>query len=435
MHADILLISNAPGEVNAWLKPVVRQLRNDFPSARLTVLLVPCPYASGEERRIIEGWNLGVRIWDPRESVRYLLGGRSPEPTTWKDFGVVLFLGGDQFFGVLASRRTGYPLLTYTETTGRWTSWVDRFLVTDRKVLLDLRRKRVSPRKLSVVGNLMVDAVRPTYDTLEVRQKLGFLRDARVVSLLPGSKPFKLKYMTPLLLRTAELLTECDPSLQFILTLSPFTPVSLLEEVLSDRRLHKITGGCGGRLMKIQDRHYILTGGGTQIRVVGPEYHYPSMAIADLALTVPGTNTAELAILGVPMLVLLPLNKPEEIPLDGLIEHIGKIPFIGRRIKRAAVQFAASRQEFLAIPNARADRMVTPELRGHLTPDRVCQVAHSLLEDEAQRRSIRLALHETMGYPGAAMAISLIVRETLTNAARHMPRMLPSSSKEQQESN
>lgn len=435
MQTDILLISNAPGEVNAWLKPVARQLRLDFPSSRLTVLLVPCPYASGEERRIIESWNLGIQVWEPRESVRFLLGGATPEPLTWRDFGVVLFLGGDQFFGVLASRRTGYPLLTYTETTGRWASWVDRFLVADRKVLLDLRRKRVSPRKLSVVGNLMVDAVRPTYDTQDVRQKLGFARDARVVSLLPGSKPFKVKYMTPMLLRTAELLTERDPSLQFILTLSPFTPVSLLEEVLSDRRLHRIIGGCGGRLMKLQDRHYILTGGGTQIRVVGPEFHYPSLAIADLALTVPGTNTAELAILGVPMLVLLPLNKPEEIPIDGLLEHIGRVPFFGKRIKRAAVKTLASRQRFLAIPNARAERMVTPELRGHLTPDQVAEVAASLLDDEARRRQIRLALHETMGYPGAATAISLIVRETLASAARHLPRLLSNSPKEQQESN
>jgi len=435
MQTDILLISNAPGEVNAWLKPVVRQLRHDFPGSRLTVLLVPCPYASGEERRIIEGWNLGIRVWEPRESVRYLLGGTTPEPMAWRDFGVVLFLGGDQFFGVLASRRTGYPLLTYTETTGRWANWVDRFLVADRKVLLDLRRNRVSPRKLSVVGNLMVDAVRPNFDTQEIRQKLGFACDSRVVSLLPGSKPFKLKYMTPLLLRTAELLTERDPSLQFILTLSPFTPVSLLEEVLSDRRLHRIIGGCGGRLMKLQDRHYILTGGGTQIRVVGPEFHYPSLSIADLALTVPGTNTAELAILGVPMLVLLPLNKPEEIPIDGILEHVGRIPFVGKRIKRAAVNTLAARQRFLAIPNAKAERMVTPELRGHLTPEQIAELATTVLEDEDHRRQIKLALQETMGYPGAASAISLLVRETFANAARHLPRILPNSPKEQQESN
>ena len=44
---------------------------------------------------------------------------------------------------------------------------------------------------------------------------------------------------------------------------------------------------------------------------------YNLMNWADLALTILGTNTVELAALGVPMVVTVPLTHPEEIPLRG----------------------------------------------------------------------------------------------------------------------
>ncbi|MBM3273959.1 MAG: lipid-A-disaccharide synthase, partial [Candidatus Sericytochromatia bacterium] len=47
MQADIIIISNAPGELAAWVRPVVGDLRKRHPEARITVALVPCPYASG----------------------------------------------------------------------------------------------------------------------------------------------------------------------------------------------------------------------------------------------------------------------------------------------------------------------------------------------------------------------------------------------------
>lgn len=435
MQADIILITNGPGELSTWVKPVVRQLRAEMPTARLTIALVPCPYASGEERRSIEAWGLPIRVWDPTDTVRFLLGGRMPSRDPLRDYGTVIFLGGDQAFGVMMSRRTGYPLLSYTETTGRWAPWVERFLASDRKVFLNLRNKRIHPRKLAMVGNLMVDAVRPTYDPNEVRARLGLSSEAPVVGLLPGSKPFKVKYITPLLLKAVELMWEDDPSIQFVLHQSPFTPLSQLAETLKDERLQAVTGGCGGRLVSVKDQTYIVTPNGAQIRILGPEFNYQGMSIADLALTVPGTNTAELAILGVPMLVLLPLNKPEEIPLDGLAGHIGGLPLIGKPLKRMVVNALAKRLKLIALPNQRAGSEITPELKGVITPQEVFTASKALLDDAERRRQIRLDLYQAMGYPGAAAAVVAVVRETLANTARHVPRVAPPAHQEQQESN
>lgn len=432
MLADILLITNGPGELSTWVRPLVRQLRAELPTARLTIALVPCPYASGEEARSIAAWGVPVRVWEPTETMRYLLGGRMPSVEPLRDFGAVLFLGGDQVFGVMMAQRTGYPLLSYTETTGRWARWVDRFLVSDRQTLMALRGKRIDPAKLALVGNLMVDAVRPAYDPNEVRARLGFSSEAPVVGLLPGSKPFKVKYITPLLLKAAELLWEDDPAIQFVLHQSPFTPLEQIAEALADRRLQAVTGGCGGRLVTLKDQTYIVTPNGAQIRILGPEHHYQGMSVADVALTVPGTNTAELAILGVPMLVLLPLNKPEEIPLDGLAGQLGGLPLIGKPLKRLVVNALARRLKLIALPNQRAGREITPELKGVITPLDVYASTRALLNDAEGRRRIRLDLYQAMGYPGAAAAIVAIVKECLANTARHVPRVSPPTHQEQQ---
>ena len=74
------------------------------------------------------------------------------------------------------------------------------------------------------------------------------------------------------------------------------------------------------------------------------------MRAADLAVTIPGTNTLELGIAGVPSLVLLPLNKPEVIPLEGPGHWLSLVPGVGTTLKRQAVRLAAPRFP-VALPN------------------------------------------------------------------------------------
>jgi lipid-A-disaccharide synthase len=55
---DILILSNGPGEVTTWVRPVVKALRaelgNDRLQVRISVILSPCPHASGKES--LGGW-------------------------------------------------------------------------------------------------------------------------------------------------------------------------------------------------------------------------------------------------------------------------------------------------------------------------------------------------------------------------------------------
>jgi hypothetical protein len=56
---------------------------------------------------------------------------------------------------------------------------------------------------------------------------------------------------------------------------------------------------------------------------------------ATIAVTIPGTNTLELGIAGVPSVVMLPLNRPEIIPLEGPGHWLSLLPLVGVPLKRA----------------------------------------------------------------------------------------------------
>lgn len=406
MQSEILIVSNGPGELASWVHPVVRQLRLVSPQTRITVALVPCPYASGEESDTLAGWPEPVAVWRPKETMRFLLLNRRPAGFQPAERGVVLFLGGDQLFAALLAVRTGYKLLVYSDGAARWRSLVHRYLVGDRNVFLKLRNRRYPAQQLRLVGNLMVDCVRPQFDPIQARRALGLRPDALVLGLLPGSKPFKVRYVTPLFLRVAEILQTRDPRLQVVLHRSPFTPREQLVEAVENATYREATGGAGGRLEREGTLDWIITPGGARVLVVPPDMHHEGMSIADLALTVPGTNTAELAILGVPMVVALPLHRPEQIPLDGLVGRLGDIPVLGPALKRFLARQFEARQPLVALPNQRAGRAITPELLGAFRPETLAGLVGELMDDPVRRREIKLQLHTLMGAPGAADAVA-----------------------------
>ncbi len=139
------------------------------------------------------------------------------------------------------------------------------------------------------------------------------------------------------------------------------------------------------------------------------------MAASDLALCILVPSLRRLGYLGVPTIVTVPpLNLPEEIPLTGIFEFIGRLPLIGRPIKRIAVRKALGRIEFTAIPNKRQRRFITPEIRGGvLTAEDVAIKVLELLQDTKARDRISVELKEAMGRPGAADSVASAVLDVL----------------------
>jgi len=154
---DVLMLSNGPGELVTWVRPAVVELRKQLPQARLSLVLSPCAHASGQEHQIAQDYLRVDRIQDADYFVSFLLSGQTEERWEWAPRGVVLFLGGDQFFAYWIARRLGFRTVVYAEHKTRWRGLIDKFGVRTESI-----QKRTGKRwaaKTTVVGDLMLDGV------------------------------------------------------------------------------------------------------------------------------------------------------------------------------------------------------------------------------------------------------------------------------------
>ncbi|MCF8132982.1 MAG: glycosyl transferase, partial [Synechococcus sp. Tobar2m-G35] len=159
--AAILLVCNGPGELSTWVRPLASRLHDRLPlrprlpgaALALHLVLVPCPNANGSEGRVATAMGLFERVLPARRFWRLLLWPRRYGP--WPKQGVVVFLGGDQFWTVLLSARLGYRHLTYAEWVARWPQWNDRIAAMGPAAAGRLAHRW--QERWTVVGGLVAD--------------------------------------------------------------------------------------------------------------------------------------------------------------------------------------------------------------------------------------------------------------------------------------
>lgn len=430
---EVLVTVNSPGEVATWLEPLTRELLPHLGEGRLTVMIPPCTFASGAEARVVRSF-LGddprVRVYEPGQVLAWLVLGRRPPGYRPAGQGVVLFLGGDMVYAAWIARRLGYRALAYTEGRVRWTGTFERFLLPDDRAL-ERAHRRLGPRaeelapRLEVVGDLMVDAAQSRIPPDQVRKRLGLVSGEQVLVLLPGSRATEVRLVLPLYLDGLAALARAPGAragrpLRAVVALSPFADG---EEALGVARRHlEGAGGWreagapgaasagwsglglpGSRRVVLAER--VETGRPLRVELVQGASR-ELMAVADLALTLPGSSTAEMAAFGLPMVVVLPLQWPEEIPLEGLPGLVGGIPAIGPALKRRAVRRLERSIGFVALPNRWTGRAVVPELRGEVSPEAIGRELAAWLDDDPRRAALRRELEGLRGEAGAARRVS-----------------------------
>jgi hypothetical protein len=155
MTVDILVLSNGPGELATWVRPVVQALREhlgcDRTSVRISVILSPCPHATGKEAQIASSYPEVDRVQAPEHFLPFLLSGKTAENWDWHEKGVVLFLGGDQFFTVVIGKRLKYRTVIYAEWDARWYRWIDKFAAMKPEVLLKYPKNMLINLQLSEI--------------------------------------------------------------------------------------------------------------------------------------------------------------------------------------------------------------------------------------------------------------------------------------------
>ncbi|GEM87135.1 sugar synthetase [Meiothermus granaticius] len=389
---ELLLLTNGPGELSTWVPPVLSRLRGALPGARIELFLIRDQFAAGTEGR--RARSLGLDAVSGRTG---LLARMARGPSARR--GVVLMLGGAPRDAVGLGRATGYPAFSYSFDPKAWHPGLRGFLVDSERTRAQAVARGAEPGRVQVVGNLVVDAIG---EADEGAPDLA----GNLVLLLPSSRPFAARYLLGFMLAVAEQMAAVRPELRFAWLKSGLLPPAVLEEAVSGRWAREL-GGVGGRLEGAR----LYSANGLEVAVLDEPQRYAAMRRARVALTIPGTNTLELALAQLPSVVLLPLHKPELIPLEGFWHWLFLLPG-GRYLKQGFVRRLEPRIPYLALPNQWLGERVFPELRGVFGPERVAQAALELLQAD-QQAAIRARLSGLEAQPGA----DNLVRYVLENAS------------------
>ncbi|MEB3276036.1 MAG: glycosyl transferase [Cyanobacteriota bacterium] len=412
--ATVVLVSNGPGELTTWVRPLALQLHRQMPLRPITpgapwsleLVLVPCPNATGVEHRVAAEWGLFERIQPARRFWNLLLRPRRFGP--WPDQGLVVFLGGDQFWTVLLSRRLGYRHLTYAEWVARWPQWNDRVAAMGPAVVAQLPRRL--RERCTLVGDLMADLSASARST-------DPLPPGDWVALLPGSKQAKLQVGVPFLLDTADRLAALRPDCRFLLPLAPTTGVDeLLAYAGPVNPLHRHYRSGTPRL-QAGERPQLVTPAGTTIELITAHPAHGALSQCALALTTVGANTAELGALGVPMIVLVPTQHLQVMQAwDGALGLVARLPLLRWLLGLALTAWRLRHRGFLAWPNITAQRAVVPERVGAVTPEQIAAEAADWLAHPSRLAGMRDDLRSLRGQPGAVNAMAQLVQELLPTA-------------------
>jgi hypothetical protein len=412
----VVLVSNGPGELATWVRPLALCLHRRLPlapqhpaaSGELRLVLVPCPNGTGQEHRAAARWNLFARVTPARRFWWLLL--RPGHVGPWPRRGVVVFLGGDQFWTVLLSARLGYRHLTYAEWVARWPRWNDRIAAMGARAA-----NALPPRwrgRCTVVGDLMADLSEQASRELP-------LPPGPWLALLPGSKPAKLRVGVPFLLDTADRLARLEPGLGLLL---PLAPTVLLAELLAYARPTNPIARCyqaGEPAVVPSDRLQpgglaLVSAAGSRIELVQHSPAHDVLSQCRLALTTVGANTAELAALGVPMLVLVPTQHLHVMQAwDGLAGLLAGWPLLRRIFGVALSLWRLRHRGLMAAPNIAAGRELVPERVGAITPEQIAAEAAQWLAQPSRLDRMAHDLRGLRGGPGAVAALADLVEELL----------------------
>jgi hypothetical protein len=414
---DILILSNGPGELTTWVRPVVKALRQqlgeDRQQVRISLVLSPCPNASGNEAAIAQTYAEIDRVQSADRFFPFLLWGQTADSWDWREQGVILFLGGDQIFTVIIGNRLGYRTVVYGEWETRWHQWIDRFGVMKPELIERAPAKYAN--KFMVVGDLMADLGRD--DSAHCLSPVG----EEVIGILPGSKGAKLSQGLPLGLAIAYHIHGDRPQTRFVIPVAPTLNLLTLAKFADPAQnpLIEQFGNFSADLIQNQGQPFLQIKKDGQLTPVRLELHTQSPAHhllvqCQLCFTTVGANTAELGALAIPMIVLLPTQQLDAMrSWDGIPGLLANLPGVGSVFARLINGWFLRKTRLLAWPNIWAGEAIVPELVGHLVPQELAKMAIDWLDHPEKLAHIQAQLRQVRGEAGASQKLAQVVVDCL----------------------
>ena len=192
------------------------------------------------------------------------------------------------------------------------------------------------------VGHPLAQVIPMQPDVEAAREELGLEADARVVTILPGSRMSELKYNTTAFIATAKLLLQRDPHLQFLVPMV-------------------------GPKQRAYYSELVLAAGLDEVPILLMDgKSHTAIAAADVVLVASGTASLEVALFKKPMVIAYKMMAASW----HVLKHMGYQPWIG-------------------LPNIMAEEFLVPEfLQSSATPQNMADALWQQLNDVALQKRL-----------------------------------------------
>ncbi len=352
----VTILTNGPGELWGWVRPVASELRERGHS--ISLWLLPCPFSSSHEREAAS--LLGVDK----------LQGPSSTSVTWQEAAHektdrIIQMGGDISFGLRMSKFSKAPLTVY--------SYRHRKEIKGVK-LLTAFQEQVNFPSVTAIGDLVKDSLE-TASTVSDVVRWNWKKDPASprILFLPGSRPQ---------IRSAVMNWLCELR-DNIKTLIPNARIrSLFPQFMPE----------------IEIKQWKKAG-------LNPVRASAALAMrnADFAVTQPGTNNFEMMHCGLAGVVIAPEKFLDYMPVAGLAGFVAGLPVVGRIIRRKALLHTVNKWNgYISLPNRTFNKNILPEMWGNVTPIMVAEKIKSELDDDGHMTAIHDELLSFSGESGAA---------------------------------
>jgi len=219
------------------------------------------------------------------------------------------------------------------------------------------------------VGHPLLDVVKTAYTRPEALHKFNLKDGTTTVGILPGSRLSEVTKLLPEMLKTAMILKEELPAVQFVLPLA-----DTLDQDYIAAMIQPYTDEL-------------------DIKIIRNEI-YDILAVCEAAMVASGTATLETALIGTPMIIVYKIS-PFSFLMGRLFVNVSHI----------------------GMANIIAGKTIVPELiQKDVNPERMANELLAILTDEKRKSQMRRdmsGISEKLGSPGAAERVAQLALEII----------------------
>lgn len=357
------IVSNSPGEVAGWAIPASSILKKI--GSKVDLYLTPCVFSTKKEYEVALKYGNFNTIFPPAQTIQKIFF-KAPK------YDIFFHMGGEIWY---STRFRTKKLFSYGWGTKSLDKYFEAYLVPNQYYYRKLLDRNISSGKIIKIKDLTFEKLKPQEYNI----------NSNLIGFMLGSREVEFWGLLEIYLDAIKFI---DHQYTFIFFVSPF-----IYHLFKDYEdfMSKVNYFVSKKTGKYFEGLRFVIEEGEKIDLL------PKLK---LLVTIPGTKTNEAGYLGIPQLVILPVQKPEYIPIWGLggwLDFLGKI---GKKIKGYIVSKyikdkILTGKRFIAMPNIIANQAIIPEyvgnIQGYDLANKLNQILanHSFLMDVSKKlRSI-----------------------------------------------